>query len=81
MSKGFIEAAILDAVKAEKKTTCCICGAAERGIGCNPWPIVYDETRKSRCCHLCDMQLVFPARIRMLKDDPEQFKNERLRGF
>ena len=43
------------------KNRCCICNREIDGYGNNPYPI--DKNENHRCCDLCNMQYVIPARL------------------
>ena len=45
---------------------CCICGKRIEGYGNEPWPIVLEPGE--RCCDLCNLTEVVPARMRQLKE-------------
>lgn len=40
---------------------CCLCGKEIRDYGHNPWPL--SDNVEDRCCDLCNMLKVIPARI------------------
>lgn len=46
--------------KYKKEGVCCFCGKPLFDGGCNPDPVVTDE--KARCCHECDVKIVWPNR-------------------
>lgn len=52
----------------EDKNICIICGCKYEGWGNNPEPLMSG----GRCCDSCNIQLVLPARIRILKDVEER---------
>ena len=45
---------------------CCFCGEVFEGYGNNPWPMA-DDT-KHRCCNVCNMRIVVPARIEFIRE-------------
>ena len=45
---------------------CCICGNRIEGFGNEPWPIVLEPGE--RCCDLCNITEVVPARLRQLRE-------------
>ena len=45
---------------------CCICGAPIEGYGNDPWPV--SEAIGDRCCDLCNMTVVMPARLKGLQE-------------
>ena len=40
---------------------CCICGTEIKGWGNNPWPV--SKEREAKCCDLCNVNYILPARI------------------
>jgi len=48
-------------------TDCILCGESIEDFGHNPWPLSTDE--EDRCCDVCNVLHVVPARIEMLYDD------------
>ena len=48
----------------EKENKCCFCGN-EIGFGNSALPI-----RNERCCDKCNAELVIPARIKMMRNEP-----------
>lgn len=52
----------------KKKPICCICGKeCENEFGNNPWPVSKKE--EERCCDICNIIKVIPARIMNLKKE------------
>ena len=48
----------------DKKTfKCAICGYESAGYGNNPYPLASDN---KKCCDMCNMMYVIPARIKMM---------------
>ena len=50
---------------------CCICGTEIRGWGNNPWPV--SKEKGAKCCDLCNVTYVFPARIMHVYGISSQF--------
>lgn len=46
--------------------TCCLCGYAGTGHGNNPQPLSQNDA--DRCCDMCNMTRVVPARIARLAE-------------
>ena len=42
---------------------CRLCGGHYEGFGHNPYPLCAEEDYDSRCCGLCNMSKVIPARL------------------
>jgi DNA-directed RNA polymerase subunit RPC12/RpoP len=42
---------------------CVICGKEFEGYGNNPWPV----KSRGRCCDECNLNVVIPARLKMVK--------------
>ena len=40
---------------------CCVCGKDFNGYGNNPWPV--SDNPNDRCCDLCNILKVIPARL------------------
>jgi len=59
-----------------KKRTykCCLCGNKYEGYGNNPWPISLDE--EDRCCDMCNVTKVIPARIDLMHRKEANSNNE-----
>lgn len=53
-----------------KRWRCCICGGYFRGWGNNPDPI--PAKKDARCCDVCNMTTVIPARMALLKERRQQ---------
>lgn len=53
---------------------CCICGTEIRGWGNNPWPV--SKEKEARCCDLCNVTYVFPARIMHVYGVSSQFAKQ-----
>ena len=47
----------------EEEYVCCICTKKGKGFGNNPFPMVEVDDYKSRCCDLCNDQIVLPMRF------------------
>ena len=45
----------------KEKFKCCICGKVFDGYGNNPYPASADPN--DRCCDVCNIQKVIPARL------------------
>ena len=53
---------------------CCICGTEIRGWGNNPWPV--SKEKGAKCCDLCNVTYVFPARIMHVYGISSQFAKQ-----
>lgn len=53
---------------------CCICGGYFRGWGNNPDPI--PANKDARCCDICNMTTVIPARIALRNEIRERSRDE-----
>lgn len=49
----------------KNENVCCICGELIKGYGNSPWPICEDEN--ARCCDYCNMTVVVPERIKLIR--------------
>ena len=47
---------------------CCICGKEIKDYGNNPFPIA----ENGECCDNCNMEVVVPARINLIKPNDNQ---------
>lgn len=45
----------------EEKYVCCICGKECIGYGNNPEPV--KSSKEGRCCDMCNIEQVIPARM------------------
>jgi hypothetical protein len=50
----------------EKVFKCCLCGESFIGYGNNPYPV--DKDPEHRCCDVCNVTKVLPARVLELKN-------------
>lgn len=50
----------------EKVIKCCLCGKSFTGYGNNPYPV--DKNPEHRCCDICNVTKVLPARVIELKN-------------
>ncbi len=51
----------------EKVFKCCLCGKSFTGYGNNPYPV--DKDLEHRCCDVCNVTKVLPARVLELKNN------------
>ena len=51
---------------------CCLCGKPSSGFGNNPFPLCDENDTESRCCDICNMTKVTPARIKMIRERKDQ---------
>lgn len=51
----------------EKVFKCCLCGESFTGYGNNPYPV--DKNSEHRCCDVCNVTKVLPARVLELKNN------------
>lgn len=47
----------------KEKFKCCICGKEVEGFGNNPEPVKHE----GRCCDVCNVTFVIPARVNMMR--------------
>jgi hypothetical protein len=57
----------------KSQAKCSICGKIYAGFGNNPWPI-----NEGRCCDQCNEEKVLPARIKLMANDPDRFKEREI---
>lgn len=58
-----------------EKPICCLCGQeCENQWGNNPYPL--SDNEKDRCCDICNMAKVVPARLGMVNTKSEEEKEE-----
>lgn len=56
----------VELIQNTKVHRCCICNKTFEGYGNNPSPVVNDNT--AECCDRCNLEIVFPARIKSLEE-------------
>lgn len=69
-------ASIFKEMGSESVGTCCICGGRYVFGGCNPYPVVDDES--ARCCTLCDDRIVQPTRLEKMQEALRTHKRQKI---